>query len=460
MSTRSAISSRWSSRFSFILAATAAAVGLGNIWKFPYIMGENGGGAFIIIYLLCIFILGVPVLIGELLIGRRGRNSPGYSARRVALESDRHTAWQLTGWVTMFTGFMILTFYVVIASWAFSYVVKSAQGQFQAADSTDISAMFGAMTGSASEMLLFTTILVIGTAIVVGKGFKQGLERTLKWTMPAMFVLLVALAVYAAVVGDFEAAADFMFRPDFSELSMTTVLIALGHAFFTLSLASGVMIMYGAYLPSSTSIVSASIWIAIADTVVALVAGLAIFPLVFGFGLTPGEGPGLIFQSLPIAFANMPFGVFIGTVFFVMLLLAAFTSAISMVESIAAFCVERFNVSRWVAAIGICCILYLLSMLTIFSFSGASWAQLDITFLGKHMTNIFDVIDHMTSNVLLPLGGLAIALFTGWAVREQFMQAELNTQNWVFKLWQFAVRYLTPVAITLVFLQLTGLLSS
>ena len=459
MTIKSAISSRWSSRFSFILAATAAAVGLGNIWKFPYIMGENGGGAFIVVYLLCIFALGVPVLIGELLIGRRGRNSPGYAARRLADESGKHKAWQLTGWVTMFTGFMILTFYVVIASWAFSYVLKSGRSLFHQADSADIGDIYEAMAGSASEMLLFTGILVLATAVVVGKGFKHGLERTVKWAMPAMLFLLIGLAFYSGVVGDFAAAADFMFRPDFSQLSATSVLVALGHAFFTLSLASGVMMMYGAYLPASTSIVSTSIWIAIADTIVALVAGLAIFPLVFGYGLTPGEGPGLIFQTLPLAFASMPFGVFIGTVFFVMLLLAAFTSAISMVESIAAFCVERFAISRWAAASVTCIVLFGLSMLTIFSFAGASWTQLDITFLGKHMTNMFDVIDHMTSNILLPLGGLAIALFTGWAVRERFMATELNTQAWVFKLWQFAVRYLAPVAIILVFLQLTGLLS-
>ncbi|MCC5878761.1 MAG: sodium-dependent transporter [Idiomarina sp.] len=459
MTTKPAISSRWNSRFSFILAATAAAVGLGNIWKFPYIMGENGGGAFIVVYLICIFTLGVPVLMGELLIGRRGRNSPGYAARNLAAESRRHPAWQLTGWVTMFTGFMILTFYVVVASWAFSYVVKSAQGQFHQADSEAITQIFRGMAGSASEMLLFTALLVIATAVVVGKGFKHGLERTVRWAMPVMLVLLVGLAFYSALVGDFASAVNFMFKPDFSELTMSTVLIALGHAFFTLSLASGVMMMYGAYLPTNTSIVGTSIWIAIADTIVALIAGLMIFPLVFGYGLVPGEGPGLIFQTLPLAFASMPFGVFIGTVFFVMLLLAAFTSAISMVESIAAFTVERFAVSRWTAAISTCVVLFALSMLTIFSFSGAGWTQVDITFLGKHMTNLFEVIDHMTSNILLPIGGLIIALFTGWAIRSKFMAAELQAAGWVFKLWQFAVRYIAPIAITLVFLQLTGVLS-
>lgn len=458
MSSHNAISSRWSNRFSFMLAATGAAVGLGNIWKFPYIMGENGGAAFIIIYLLCIFALGIPVFIAELLIGRRGRHSPGYAARHLAAESKRNSAWQLTGWVTMFTGFMILTFYVVIAGWALSYVFKSAQGMFDGADQAAISQLFEGMSGSWQEMTIFTLFIVLGTAVVVGNGFKEGLERTVRYAMPLMLFLLVALAFYSAAVGDFAAASAFMFQPDFSEVTATTVLVALGHAFFTLSLASGVIMMYGAYLPSSTSIVSTSIWIGVADTLVALVAGLVIFPLVFAYGLTPAEGPGLIFHTLPLAFASMPLGVFVGTVFFVMLLLAAFTSAISMVESIAAFAVERFAISRWTAALSTCAVLFTLSLLTIFSFAGAGWAQLDVYLFGKQLDNWFDVIEHLTSNVLLPLGGLAIALFTGWVVRSHYMQAELNTTLRAFKIWQFLVRYAAPIAITLVFLQLTGML--
>ncbi|MBA3987559.1 MAG: sodium-dependent transporter [Idiomarina sp.] len=458
MTSHSAISSRWSTRLSFMLAATGAAVGLGNIWKFPYIMGENGGAAFIVIYLLCIVALGIPIFIAELLIGRRGRHSPGYAARQLAVESKRHPAWQLTGWVTMFTGFMILTFYVVIAGWAMSYVFKSAQGMFIDANQAAITQLYRGMASSWTEMIIFTAFIVLATAIVVGNGFKQGLERTVRFAMPVMLLLLVGLAFYSSAVGDFAQAADFMFRPDFSEVTATTVLVALGHAFFTLSLASGVMMMYGAYLPASTSILSTSVWIAIADTLVALIAGLVIFPLVFAYGLTPAEGPGLIFQTLPLAFASMPLGVFIGTVFFIMLLLAAFTSAISMVESIATFVVERFDISRWAAALSTCAVLFSLSLLTVFSFAQAPWAQLDVYLFGKQLDNWFDVIEHITSNVLLPLGGLAIALFAGWAVKTQFMQAELNTSARAFKVWQFLVRFVAPVAITLVFLQLTGML--
>lgn len=459
MSSQTGLSSRWSSSLSFMLAATGAAVGLGNIWKFPYIMGEHGGAAFIIIYLLCIATLGIPVFMGELLIGRRGRQSPGYAARKLALESQRSSAWQLTGWVTMFAGFMILTFYVVIAGWALSYVFKSAQGMFEGADQVAISTLFTSMSGSWREMIIFTFFIVGSVAIVVGNSLKQGLERAIRFAMPLLFVLLICLAIYAGIVGDFSSAVDFMFVPDFSRVTPTTVLVALGHAFFTLSLASGVIMMYGAYLPASSSIVKTSLCIAVVDTLVAMTAGLVIFPLVFAYGLTPAEGPGLIFQTLPLAFANMPFGDFVGSAFFFMLLIAAFTSAIAMVESIVTFAVERFAINRWIAALIACTVLFLLSLLTVFSFSGAAWAQLDAFLFGKQLNNWFDVIDHMTSNVLLPLGGLAIAVFTGWALRARYMQAELGSSEKVFKVWQFLTRYIVPVAVTLVFLQLTGILS-
>lgn len=459
MTTRTAISSRWNSRFSFILAATAAAVGLGNIWKFPYIMGENGGGAFVLVYLLCIFSIGVPVLIGELLIGRRGRNSPGHAAQNLARESGANPGWQLTGWVTMGTGFTILSFYAVIAGWALSYVVKSASGMFANASTDEVNGIFGAMVSSTSELMLFSTLLILATVVVVGKGFKHGLERAVRLLMPAMLLLLIFIAMYAAQIGDFGAAVDFIFRPDFNSLTINGVLIALGHAFFTLSLASGVMMMYGAYLPKNTSIVSTSIWVAIADTAVALIAGMAIFPIVFGYDLVPGEGPGLIFQTLPLAFAEMPGGSIVATTFFVMLVLAAFTSAISMIESAVAFLVERFSLSRWTASFTAGFVLWAMSLLTIFSFSGADWTVVNWSFFGTEMTNIFNVIDHMTSNVLLPLGGLSVAVFTGWVVKSQYTREELQISDRFYSLWRFCVRYLAPVAIFIVFMQLIGVIS-
>lgn len=450
---------RWSSNFSFVLAATAAAVGLGNIWKFPYIMGENGGGAFVLLYLLFIFLIGVPVLMAEVLIGRRGRNSPGYAAAKLARESGVSSAWQITGWMGLSAGFIILTFYAVIAGWALSYVIKSVSGTFVGATPETVSATFGAMVSSAPELLLFTTLLIVSTVVVVGKGFKNGLERAVTYLMPLLLGLLVIIALYAAHIGDFATAFKFMFYPNFSALTTQGALIALGHAFFTLSLASGVMIIYGAYLPKGASIVRTSIWIALADTLVALIAGLAIFPIVFGFGLTPGEGPGLIFQTLPLAFANMPFTTLISTLFFVMLVLAAFTSAIAMIEASVAFAEEKLRISRWKAAITSGAVLWVLSLGTVFSLSGAGWAQLDWNFFGKELDSIFAAIDHLASNILLPLGGFMAAVFTGWVMKRHFTEEELNMSKKGYAVWRFCVRYLAPIAIICIFLQLLGIIN-
>ncbi|HLV47576.1 MAG TPA: sodium-dependent transporter [Aliidiomarina sp.] len=456
MTNKAPTHNRWSSNFSFVLAATAAAVGLGNIWKFPYIMGENGGGAFVLVYLLFIFMIGVPVLMAEVLIGRRGRASPGYAVRKLAKESKVHSAWQITGWLGMFAGFMILSFYAVIAGWALSYMFKAARGTFTGITETEIGEVFSGMLGNANELILFTTLVIIGTVVVVGKGFKNGLERAVTYLMPLLLLLLIIIAIYAAKIGDFNAAASFIFKPDFANLSGQGVLIALGHAFFTLSLASGVMIIYGAYVPKETSIVRTSIWIAVADTVVAIVAGLAIFPIVFGSGLEPSAGPGLIFQTLPIAFSAMPATSLVATIFFLMLVLAAFTSAIAMIEASVAFVEEKFNASRWTAAIASGALLWVVGLGTVFSMSGASWAHIDWTIFGRELPTIFDAVDHIASNILLPLGGLLAAVFTGWIMKSRFTKEELNASPLAYFIWQVCVRYLAPVAIIVIFLQLLG----
>ncbi|RWU12161.1 sodium-dependent transporter [Pseudidiomarina gelatinasegens] len=452
------IASRWSSRLLFILASTAAAVGLGNIWKFPYITGENGGGAFVLVYLLCIAGIGIPIMIAEIIIGRRGRHSPGYAARQVARESGRSKAWQITGWVGMATGFLVLSFYAVIAGWALAYVYEAASGTFAGASVAEIDQVFGDLVSSSARLTLWHGLIIAGVVLVVGNGIKDGLERAVSWLLPAMVILLIGLAGYAAYIGDFAAAVDFMFAPDFSELTINGVMLALGHAFFSLGLASGVVIMYGAYLSKSTSVVQTSLWVALADTLVALLAGLAIFPIVFGSQLTPEAGPGLIFQTLPVAFSQMPAGNALGTIFFIMLVIAAFTSAIAMIESAVAFMEERFKLNRWPATMAAGFTLWLLGQVTIYSFSGASWTQIDWQVPGKQLTSLFDVIDYATSNVLLPLGGLLLAVFAGWVMKSAYSSDELNTSPKVFRLWQFIVRWLAPIAIVLIFLQLIGII--
>ncbi|MGM0481306.1 MAG: sodium-dependent transporter [Pseudomonadota bacterium] len=458
MKIKNTISSRWSSRLSFVLASAAAAVGLGNIWKFPYVMGENGGGAFVLVYLLCIAFIGLPIMMAEVVIGRRGRHSPGYAAKAVAEESNKNSTWQVAGWLGMLTGYLVLSFYAVIAGWGLAYVFKAAQGTFTGASAEVIGQNFAALLNSPAELTLWHSLIVVATVLVVGNGVKNGLERAVQFLLPAMVLLLVGIAIYSGSIGDFGAAARFMFEADFSKLSINGVMIALGHSFFTLGLASGVVIMYGAYLPRETSIVQTSLWIAILDTFVALLAGLAIYPLVFGFGLTPSEGPGLIFTTLPIAFSEMPAGALVGTVFFIMLVIAAFTSAIAMIESSVAFIAEKFRLGRWPATLVSGSILWLLGQLTVHSFAGASWTQLDWSWFGKPIASIFDLIDVLTSSFLLPLGGLLLAILAGWVMQRQYSKDELDSTKGLYDVWILCLKYVAPVAIIIIFLQLIGVI--
>lgn len=455
---RQSMHGQWSSRFTFIIAATGAAVGLGNIWKFPYIMGQNGGGAFVLVYLLCILLIGIPVLMAEVMMGKRGRQSPGLTARTLVLEANAHRYWQITGWIGLLAGFLILSFYSVIAGWAFAYVPKAMLNSFDGKSAAELGQMFGEFSADSSSLLLWTTVVIGLTCIVVARGLKQGLERSIKLMMPALYLLLILMALYAGFTGEFLKALNYMFYPDFSKLTVNGVLIALGHAFFTLSLASGVMMIYGAYLPNNVSIVRTSIWIALADTSVALIAGMVIYPIVFGQGLDAGQGPGLIFVTLPIAFGSMPGGGLIGTLFFLMLVFAAFTSTIAMIESVVAWLIESRGFSRIKAAVLAGVVLWLMSLLTVFSFSKASWAQWQFNFLGKDVHNLFEILDHLAADILLPLGGLAIALFTGWVMKQHATEQELNTSPLAYTIWRFCIRWFTPVAIALVFLNLVGVL--
>ncbi len=437
----------------FVLAATGSAVGLGNVWKFPYITGQNGGGAFVLIYLICILIIGIPVMMGELLIGRRGRQSPSHSISRLAKEAGAPQIWAVMGFMSVSASYLILTFYVVIAGWSIAYVVSAATGTFSGASAEEVGATFGAFLASPLQLIFWSTLVTLGTVVTVAGGVRKGLERAVTWLMPGMLVILLILVGYALNTGSFMEGFRFLFQPDFGKLSASGVLVALGHAFFTLSLASGVMLTYGAYLPDDTSIFHTSVIVAAADTAVALIAGLAIFPIVFAYGLDVAEGPGLIFATLPIAFGQMPFGTFFGTLFFIMLSLAAFTSAISLLEPTVAWIVERFSLTRLRAVLISGAVLWALSLGTVFSFS--RWAE--ITLFGK---TFFDNLDYLTANIMLPLGGFLVAAFTAWVMKESATREELGLgDSRVYPVWRFVMRYIAPVAILIVFLNAIGLLS-
>jgi len=448
------IHGEWTSRWAFILAATGSAVGLGNIWKFPYIAGENGGGAFVLVYLLCIAIIGVPLMMAEILIGRRGRQNPMNTLKSIAEEEGKSKHWQWLGGMGVLTGFFILSYYSVIAGQAMAYIPRAFAGVFEGVTADGAISIHKALVNDPERLLAWHTIFMLMTVAIVIRGVQHGLEKSVRIIMPALFIIILMLVGYGYNTGEyFHQSVDFLFATDFSKLTHTGVLTAMGHAFFTLSLGMGAIMVYGSYLPQKASIFKVSLTISVMDTGVALLAGLAIFPLVFANGLEPGQGPSLIFDTLPIAFGHMPGGEFFGGIFFVLLLFAAWSSGISLVEPIVVWLVENKNMTRLRASVYSGAIIWLLGLLTIFSFNiGREWTLFGLT--------MFELLDYLTANIMLPLGGLLIALFAGWVMKRQSSMDELGLGNGVlYSTWRVLVRFITPIAIMIVFANLIGLLN-
>jgi NSS family neurotransmitter:Na+ symporter len=442
----------WSSRLAFILAATGSAVGLGNIWKFPYITGENGGGAFVLIYLMCIAVVGIPIMMAEVMIGRRGGRSPVNSLRLIAERDGLKPVWRMIGAVGVLAGFLILSFYSVIGGWAVSYVGTAATGQLTGQSAEAIGAIFSGLLADPITLLLWHSVFMALVILVVARGVRSGLERAVSILMPALFVLLLIVVGYAMTSGGFGRAAAFLFQPDFSKLTTSGVLVALGHAFFTLSLGMAVMMAYGSYLPKNISIAKTSITVSIIDTGVALLAGMAIFPIVFANGLEPGAGPGLIFQTLPLAFGQMPMGSLFGTLFFVLLIFAAWTSGISLLEPIVEWLEEQKGMNRTVSTLGAGLVCWALGIASILSLNlWADFAPLGFVPMLEGKT-IFDLLDFFTANILLPLGGLLVAVFAGWVMSRQALEKELSLSRGAFSLWYTTLRFITPVAVAVVFI--------
>ncbi|MBS8240965.1 sodium-dependent transporter [Marinobacter lipolyticus] len=442
----------WSSRLAFVLAATGSAVGLGNIWKFPYVTGENGGGAFVLVYLLCIAIVGIPIMMAEVMIGRRGGRSPVNSLRLIAERDRLKPAWKLVGAVGVLAGFLILSFYSVIGGWAISYVGTTASGQLAGQSADAVGAIFSGLLSNPGTLLAWHTLFMVMVMVVVARGVRSGLERAVSILMPALFVLLLIVVGYAMTTGHFGQAVAFLFQPDFSKLTTSGILVALGHAFFTLSLGMAVMMAYGSYLPKNISIAKTSITVSVIDTGVALLAGLAIFPIVFANGLEPGAGPGLIFQTLPLAFGQMPMGTLFGTLFFVLLIFAAWTSGISLLEPIVEWLEEQKGMNRTVSTVAAGVVCWALGIASILSLNlWADFAPLSFVPMLEGKT-IFDLLDFFTANILLPLGGLLVAVFAGWVMSRQAMENELALSPAMFKLWFVTVRFITPIAVAVVFI--------
>lgn len=448
----SSIHGEWSSRWIFVMATVGSAVGLGNIWKFPYIAGEYGGGAFVLIYLVFIALIGLPIMMAEIMLGRRGRQSPINTMLTLSREAGASRLWGLVGWSGVIAGFLILSYYSVIAGWALVYVWHTGTGLFSGASAEEVGATFQGLVSSPWKLLALHTLFMVMTMVVVARGVRHGLEKAVRLLMPALFGLLFLLVLYAMTTGAFVQGIHFLFQPNFSELSATGVLVALGHAFFTLSLGMGAVMVYGSYMPANTSIATASITIVAADTVVALLAAMAIFPIVFANGLEPGAGPGLVFQTLPLAFGHMPAGSFFGMLFFILLSFAAWSSAISLIEPAVAWLVENRGVDRVRSAI-ICGIgVWLLGFGTIMSFNlWSDYELFDRTFFG--------LLDFLTSNIMLPLGGFFVAIFAAWILKREITRSELAIRSpFAYTLWQFLVRYVAPVAVIIVLLDMTGII--
>lgn len=468
---RVSIHGQWSSRWAFVLAATGSAVGLGNIWKFPYITGENGGGAFVLVYLICIAVIGVPIMMAETMLGRRGRQSPINTMHTLAIEAGHNPHWKWLGWLGVVAGFLILSYYSVIAGWSLAYIFRTATGTFTDVTPDGVGSIFSKFLSDSESLLFWHTVFMVMTMLVVARGVAGGLEKAVKFLMPALFILLIILLGYAMNTAAFDEGIRFLFTPDFhallystneagvEKLSWNPVLIAMGHAFFTLSLGMGAIMVYGSYLPQDASIAKTTFMIAGADTAVALIAGMVIFPIVFANGLEPGSGPGLIFQTLPLAFGHMPGGIFFGTLFFILLAFAAWSSSISLIEPAVAWLVENRSMDRMKASVvmGITC--WLFGLLTVFSFNIWSDVHPLSMFEPFRDSTIFDLLDYLTANIMLPLGGLLIAIFSVWIMHEDASVDELNMgTGFTYQIWHFLVRYVTPIAVIIVFLRAIGVI--
>lgn len=435
----------------FILAVTGSAVGLGNIWKFPYVAGENGGGAFVIVYLLCVFLIGMPVMMSEILIGRRGRRNPVETMRLLGEEEGHLSHWQWAGVLSVLAGMLILSYYSVVAGWTLAYVQKSMSGAFTGATAAEVGEVFSSFTGSLTQSSLVHTLFMGLSIFVVARGVERGLEQAVRFMVPALLLLLLVLLGYAMNSGSFGLGLRFMFSPDFGALTWGSVLAAMGQAFFTLSLGMGAVMAYGAYLPEETSITGTTATVVVADTVFAILAGLVVFTLVFANGLDPAEGPGLIFDILPLAFGQMPGGAFFASVFFVLLSIAAWTSAIGLMEPAVAWLVEHRNRTRAQAALVVGGLIWLLGFATVLSFN----ALANVRFLRG---TVYDNLDYVTSNVMLPLGGFLITVFAAWIMCRNSSADELGGAGVLYRAWRFLARFVAPVAIAFIFLRAIGVL--
>lgn len=439
--------SLWSSRFGFVMATAGAAIGLGNIWKFPYMAGHNGGGAFVLMYLIFILLIGIPAMIAELAIGRRGRQNPVNTLATLALQAGKSSKWQGLGWLGALALLMVLSFYSVVAGWSIAYLFYALKGLFVGASTESIVEIWRSLLGSPVALISWHTLFMFITMAVVATGVNKGIEKASTWMMPGLFILLVVLVIYSGIEGNFVEACRYLFSFKIEALTSQAIIDAMGQAFFSLATGAGCILIYGSYLSKDTNIVNTVFIISFLNVLVAILAGLAIFPLVFSHHLAPESGPGLMFHALPIAFSHMPGSHFIGSLFFLLLLFAAWTSSISLGEPLVALLHERTKISRPRGAIYVGIIAWIVGLASVFSFN--VWS--DVKLFGRW--GIFQVLTDFPTNILLPIGAFLFCIFAGFAMKKSDLMDELSgCSAMFFQAWRFTIRYIAPLGIMIVFI--------
>lgn len=439
------------SKLGIILATVGCAVGLGNIWRFPYMVGANGGAAFLLVYIICILLLGLPVMITEFFIGRRSRRNAA-GAFKVMVPGTR---WSFIGYNGVTAAFLILGFYSVVAGWTLEYILQAVSGSLSGKTAADFTAEFEAFSAGIVRPILWTAAFIALTHLIIISGVKGGIERASKVMMPLLFFILVALCIRSVTLEGAEGGLVFLFHPDFEKITSSVVLSAMGQAFFSLSIGMGCLITYSSYFSKTTNLQTTALQVTILDTLVAILAGVMIFPAVFSFGIAPTAGPELVFITLPNVFEQLPLGGVWSFVFFVLLALAALTSTISLHEVVTAYVHEEYHISRkkaaWFVSAGVL-ILGILSSLSMGILR--PYTIFGLTF--------FDFFDYVTAKIMLPLGGMLICIFVGTRIDKKILKEELTNRGTVpfyfFHTYAFFVKYIAPIAIGLIFLNELGLM--
>ncbi len=436
---------QWSSRRGFLFAAIGFSVGLGNIWRFPYVAGENGGSAFVIIYLLCAFAIGLPLLVSELAIGRIGRLDPPGSYRVVAEKSGRSRAWGAVGTLAIGCVFVVLSFYPVLTGWTFDYFFRAVGGSFEGLDAEASTTMFQGLMQNPWRLLFWHSLVNILIVVIIRRGVQQGIEQAANILMPFLFGAIIVMVLYSTLAGDFATAFRFLVQPDFSKVTAQTVMLAIGQAFFSVGVAMATMITFGSYLPQRVSIPKSSVIIILADTGVAMLAGFVIFPLVFGYGFEPTEGAGLVFQTLPLAFGQMPGGLFFGALFFLLLMVAAISSCLGGAEAAVSWIDEHFSIPRHKGILYFVGIVWPIGIASILSLS--VWSGFHpLGFIPALADQtIFDVLELFAANILLLIGAALTAVFFGWLVPKALKLEGLGIGEGMFYSYvNVMMRYVIP----------------